>query len=58
MRDEKMVRDERRFNLPHDLAMALKHVSQQRMMSQAAYCRQALAEKLERDGLLHPPRAA
>jgi hypothetical protein len=52
LKDQEALRYERRFNLPRELAEALASVSCKRMMSQAAYIRQALAAQLERDGAI------
>jgi predicted transcriptional regulator len=38
------------LRLPHELTKLLENVATRRMISRSAYCRQALAEKLERDG--------
>ena len=42
------------FKLPQELEDAVSNVARRRMMSRSAYCRQALIEKLERDGI-DPP---
>jgi predicted transcriptional regulator len=39
------------FKLPQELVDAVANIARKRMMSRSAYCRQALLEKLERDGL-------
>jgi len=44
--DEKM-----NFKLPQELVDSLEAIARRRMMSRSAYCRQALLEKLERDGV-------
>lgn len=38
------------LRLPHELTEMLEIVATRRMISRSGYCRQALAEKLERDG--------
>jgi metal-responsive CopG/Arc/MetJ family transcriptional regulator len=38
------------LRLPHNLTDLLETVASRRMVSRSAYCRQALIEKLERDG--------
>jgi hypothetical protein len=39
------------FKLPEVLAEAVTQVADRRMTSTSAYCREALLEKLERDGI-------
>jgi predicted transcriptional regulator len=39
------------FKAPQELVDAMAEVARSRMISRSAYCRQALLEKLERDGL-------
>ena len=43
--------EQMQFKLPQELVDAVAEVSRKRMMSRSAYCRQALVEKLERDGI-------
>ncbi len=43
--------EQMQFKLPQELVDAVADVSRKRMMSRSAYCRQALVEKLERDGI-------
>jgi hypothetical protein len=43
--DEKM-----QVNLPRELVDAVVEIARRNMVSRSAYCRQAIAEKLERDG--------
>ena len=47
----KFCDEQMQFKLPQELVDAVAEVSRKRMMSRSAYCRQALLEKLERDGL-------
>ena len=46
----KFCDEQMQFKLPQELVDAVADVSRRRMMSRSAYCRQALLEKLERDG--------
>jgi predicted HicB family RNase H-like nuclease len=39
------------FFVPKELVETLHGISSKRMVSMSAYCRQALVEKLERDGI-------
>jgi Ribbon-helix-helix protein, copG family len=48
---EKFCDEQMQFKLPQELVEAITKIARQRMMSRSAYCRQALLEKLERDGL-------
>jgi predicted transcriptional regulator len=48
---EKFCAEQMQFKLPQELSEAAAKIARQRMMSRSAYCRQALLEKLERDGL-------
>jgi metal-responsive CopG/Arc/MetJ family transcriptional regulator len=43
--------EQMQFKLPQELVDAVADISRMRMMSRSAYCRQALIEKLERDGI-------
>jgi metal-responsive CopG/Arc/MetJ family transcriptional regulator len=43
--------EQMQFKLPKELAHAVEEVSHKRMISRSAYCRLALLEKLERDGI-------
>jgi predicted transcriptional regulator len=45
------------FKLPQELVDAVADIARKRMTSRSSYCRQALLEKLERDGIcpLTPP---
>jgi metal-responsive CopG/Arc/MetJ family transcriptional regulator len=47
----KFCDEQMQFKLPQELVDAVAEVSRKRMMSRSAYCRQALVEKLERDGI-------
>jgi predicted transcriptional regulator len=42
--------EQMQFKLPQELVVAVADVARKRMISRSAYCRQALLEKLERDG--------
>jgi metal-responsive CopG/Arc/MetJ family transcriptional regulator len=49
--------EQMQFKLPQELVRAVEEVSHKRMISRSAYCRLALLEKLERDGIaLIPPK--
>jgi predicted transcriptional regulator len=39
------------FKLPQELEDAVSNGARKRMMSRSAYCRQALIEKLQREGI-------
>jgi len=39
------------FKLPQELEAAATTIARKRLMSRSAYCRQALIEKLQRDGI-------
>lgn len=39
------------FKLPEELEAAATEIARKHMMSRSAYCRQALIEKLQRDGI-------
>jgi hypothetical protein len=47
----KFCDEQMQFKLPQELVVAVAEISRRRMMSRSAYCRQALIEKLERDGI-------
>jgi predicted transcriptional regulator len=47
----KFCDEQMQFKLPQELVEAITKIARQRMMSRSAYCRQALIEKLERDGI-------
>ena len=47
----KFCSEQMQFKLPQELVDAVADLSRRRMMSRSAYCRQALLEKLERDGI-------
>jgi metal-responsive CopG/Arc/MetJ family transcriptional regulator len=47
----KFCDEQMQFKLPQELVHAVEEVSRKRMISRSAYCRQALLEKLERDGV-------
>jgi hypothetical protein len=51
----KFCDEQMQFKLPQELVDAVAEVSRKRMMSRSAYCRQALLEKLERDGICPMP---
>ena len=46
------------FVLPQELAEPVAEIARRRMISRSAYLRQALLEKLERDGYCLMPRRA
>jgi predicted transcriptional regulator len=48
---EKFCAEQMQFKLPQELSEAVAKIARQRMISRSAYCRQALLEKLERDGI-------
>ena len=47
----KFCDEQMQFKLPQELVDAVADISRKRMMSRQCYCRQALLEKLERDGI-------
>ena len=47
----KFCDEQMQFKLPQELVDAITKIARQRMISRSAYCRQALLEKLERDGI-------
>jgi predicted transcriptional regulator len=46
------------FVLPQELAVPVAEIARRRMISRSAYLRQALLEKLERDGYCPVPQRA
>jgi hypothetical protein len=42
------------FKLPTEMDDVITEVANERMISRSAFCRQAVAEKLEREGLMPP----
>jgi predicted transcriptional regulator len=50
--------EQMQFKLPQELVDAVADIARKRMMSRSAYCRQALLEKLERDGACPCPMVA
>jgi predicted DNA-binding protein len=55
---ERRFEQKMNFKLPDELVESLEAIARRRMMSRSAYCRQALLEKLERDGICPIPKAA
>ena len=51
----KFCDEQMQFKFPQELVDAVADISRRRMMSRSAYCRQALLEKLERDGICPMP---